>query len=126
MKPLFALFFIGVSCFLYACAWWRTDGEQAQKHKELGDVYLQGGKLDKAIEAYQKAIRLNPTFVEAYYHLADAYSLKNEKTLSRESLQKAMKLEGSYIMDVDPTREQRIRSVPADRWDRNIPMDSDR
>jgi tetratricopeptide (TPR) repeat protein len=123
MKPLFALFFIGVSCFLYACAWWRIDGAQAQKHKDRGDVYLQGGKLDKAIEAYQKAIRLNPTFVEAYYHLADAYSLKNEKTLSRESLQKAMKLEGSYIMDAWP---ERWRKTSLPDWDRNIPMDSDR
>lgn len=68
-------------------------------YKNLGASYLEQGKLDKAVVAFKKAVQIAPSFVEAHYLLADVYSLKGEGSLSRASLDQAMALEGSYIID---------------------------
>ncbi|MYE90715.1 tetratricopeptide repeat protein [Candidatus Poribacteria bacterium] len=68
-------------------------------YKNLGVSYLEQGKLDKAVVAFKKAIQIAPSFVEAHYLLADVYSLKGEGFLSRASLNRAMALDGSYIID---------------------------
>ena len=73
--------------------------DPAEVYKDLGVSYLELGKLDEAIVGFKKAIQIDPRFVEAYYLLADVYSLKGEGILSRKSLDQAMALEGSYIID---------------------------
>ena len=83
----------------------------AEIYKNLGASYLEQGELDKAIVEFKKAIQVNPRFVEAYYLLADVYSVKGEGLLSRTFLEKAMALEGSYIIDTRVT-EKRILSPP--------------
>ena len=112
MKTLFIAFLVGGCCFLSACNL-RTGGNNIEKHKEavafkldsaevykdLGASYLEQGKLDKAIVEFKKAVQIDPRFVEAHYLLADVYSLKGEGLLSRKSLERAMALEGSYIID---------------------------
>ena len=73
---------------------------EAVVHKNLGVSYLEQGKLDKAVVAFKKAVQIAPRFVEAHYLLADVYSLKGEGVLSRKSLENAMALDGSYIIDI--------------------------
>ena len=73
--------------------------ETAETHKNLGVSYLESGKLDKAIVEFKRAVQIDPSFVEAHYLLADVYSLKGIGVLSRKSLETAMALEGSYIID---------------------------
>ena len=73
---------------------------EAVVHKDLGASYLEQGKLDKAVVAFKKAVQIAPRFVEAHYLLADVYSIKGEGVLSRQSLDQAMVLEGSYIIDI--------------------------
>jgi tetratricopeptide (TPR) repeat protein len=84
---------------------------RAEIYKNLGASYLEQGELDKAIVEFKKAIQVNPRFVEAHYLLADVYSVKGEGLLSRTFLEKAMALEGSYIIDTRVT-EKRIPSPP--------------
>ena len=74
--------------------------DPAETHKHVGVSHLEQGKLDEAIVAFKKAIQINPRFVEAYYLLADVYSIKGEGVLSRKSLDQAMALDGSYIIDI--------------------------
>ena len=50
-----------------------------------------------AIDSYKKAIAIKPNNARAHYNLARAYSLKGEKTLSIESLQKAISLDWIVI-----------------------------
>ena len=73
---------------------------EAVVYKNLGVSYLEQGKLDKAIVEFKKAVQIAPRFIEAHYLLADVYSLKGEGVLSRKSLDRAMALEGSYIIDI--------------------------
>ena len=77
----------------------------AEIYKNLGASYLEQGELDKAIVEFKKAVQVNPRFVEAHYLLADVYSVKGEGLLSRTFLEKAMALEGSYIIDIRVTEE---------------------
>ena len=74
--------------------------DPAETHKNVGVSHLEQGKLDEAIVAFKKAIQINPGFVEVHYLLADVYSIKGEGVLSRKSLDQAMALEGSYIIDI--------------------------
>lgn len=67
--------------------------------RNLGFSHLEQGELDKAIVEFKKAVQAYPGFIEAHYLLADVYSLKGEGVLSRKSLETAMALEGSYIID---------------------------
>ena len=125
MKTLFIAFFLGTCWFLSAC----KGNNNLEKHEEavafnftgkldsveplefvagpgpaeiyknLGADYLEQGELDKALVEFYKAVQVDPRFVEAHYLLADVYSLKGEGSLSRIFLEKAMELEGSYIID---------------------------
>ena len=120
MKTLFIAFFLGVCCFLFACDYqvgrnqvekgtvnldfgeqfeFVTEVGPAEIYKNLGASYLERGELDKALVEFKKALQANPRFVEAHYLLADVYSLKGERSLSLKSLDQAMELEGSYIID---------------------------
>ena len=83
---------------------------------ETGKLYLEQGELDKAIVKFKKVVEAKPGFIEAHYLLADVYSIKGEGALSRKFLDKAMALEGSYIIDtrigvIDRTRAI-IKSMP--------------
>ena len=73
---------------------------EAVVYKNLGVSYLEQGKVDKAVVAFKKAVRIAPRFIEAHYLLADVYSIKGKGVLSRKSLDQAMALEGSYIIDI--------------------------
>ena len=83
---------------------------EAVVYKNLGVSYLEQGKLDKAAVAFKKAVQIAPRFVEVHYLLADVYSLKGEGVLSRKSLDQAMALDGSYIIDISMTG-RRIEST---------------
>ena len=72
---------------------------RAKIYRNLGSSYLEQGKVDEAIVAFKKAVQIDANFVEVYYLLADVYSIKGEGVLSRKSLDQAMALEGSYIID---------------------------
>ena len=73
---------------------------EAVVYKNLGVSYLEQGKVDEAVVAFRKAVQIAPRFIEAHYLLADAYSIKGEGVLSRKSLENAMALDGSYIIDI--------------------------
>jgi tetratricopeptide (TPR) repeat protein len=50
-----------------------TDREQAAHHDQRGVALAQSGDLTAAIQQFQSALRLDPSFAEARYHLALAY-----------------------------------------------------
>lgn len=157
MKTLFIIFFVGVSCLLFACNL-QMSRNQVEKEKEavsfkrdsaevyknlgvspfelgeldkfpvelgetiqvkprakiyrnIGASYLEQGKVDEAVLAFRKAIQIDPSFVEAHYLLADVYSIKGEGVLSRQFLDQAMALEGSYIIDISSGIMDRTHTI---------------
>ncbi len=61
---LFILGWLGNS-FLFA--------QNAEEHYKNGYIYFSQGQYERALEAYQSAIDINPQFTEAYYWLGKTY-----------------------------------------------------
>lgn len=78
-----------------------------------GMIYLTQGKLNDAGTEFRQVIELDPNNTMVHYNLACVYSLKNELKLAVESLQKAIKLDKSYIelSKKDPDLDN-IRQTP--------------
>jgi tetratricopeptide (TPR) repeat protein len=61
-------------------------------YNNLGNAYDDVGDSDKAIEAYNKAIALNPDFKEAYYNRSIAYDRKGMHAKEKSDILKAEQL----------------------------------
>ena len=48
-------------------------------HYNLGTVYLVQGQYDRAIRAFERAVSLNPSYMQACYNMACAYALKGAR-----------------------------------------------
>jgi tetratricopeptide (TPR) repeat protein len=59
----------------------------------LGDDYKKAGRYDKAIEAYQEAIRLEPEYAWHWSSLGDAYKEAGQYDKAIEAYQEAIRIE---------------------------------
>jgi len=64
-------------------------GTQAQAYVKQGDQYLNGAEYARAVEAYNKAIALEPSLGNAYYGIALAYFKEGQYQLAVSSLKRA-------------------------------------
>ena len=74
-------------------------GSYAQTAKEFfdqGDQYSKQEKYDEAIQAYTKAIELNPKYPEAYFKRAINFGLKHNYELTISDYSKAIELNPNY------------------------------
>lgn len=69
---------------------------EAQRYYDLGCTYLVREKFGKAIVAFQKALRINDLFAEAYQGLAEAYKGKGDKEQCQFYLKKAANLYAEF------------------------------
>src|ERR1044072_8337505 len=74
--------------------------KSSEAHFRLGEIYTQG-PLDqstqtKGVEQYLEAIRLRPTFAEAYFGLARAYNRLDKYNEAYNALHKAISLKPDY------------------------------
>jgi len=60
-----------------------------QNHNNLGDLYARRQEWDKAIEAFQTAIRLKPNYADAYHNLGNTYRQAGDQEKAIQSYQKA-------------------------------------
>jgi tetratricopeptide (TPR) repeat protein len=65
-------------------------------HKDLGNVFLSQDRVDESILCYRNALRLDPNFVRAYYHLSVALTKKDLLDEAIQSLVIALKLKPDY------------------------------
>ncbi|MDR2383239.1 MAG: tetratricopeptide repeat protein [Prevotellaceae bacterium] len=72
--------------------------KQAEKYFFQGIVYSAEGEYDKAIEAYNKSIKLKPN-VNAYFDLGIAYNVKGEYDKAIEAYNKAIKLNPNFATE---------------------------
>ncbi len=70
--------------------------EEAQKFYDLGCTYLAKDKFGKAIVAFQKALRINGMFAEAYEGLSEAYKRKGDLEQCQFYLKKAADLYATH------------------------------
>jgi Ca-activated chloride channel homolog len=70
----------------YQQALGRTENplEKAEVYHNLGNTYLQSGKLGESIQAYKDALRLNPGAQDTRYNLAFAQKMKKKEEQQQE------------------------------------------
>jgi tetratricopeptide (TPR) repeat protein len=68
-----------------------NDGS-ARLLQEMGDQYLVQGKLDKAIENYEKARGADPSIPEVYFLLGQCYLKQGDKDKALEAIDQALAL----------------------------------
>lgn len=98
LKPgvLLAITFVllGSSSFLFAQTFGssdRTDDtESAQQNNEEGLVHLKSGELAEASEHFQRAIKLQPKFADAYENLGATFNALNRPQEALDVLQRAL------------------------------------
>ncbi|MFB6258991.1 MAG: tetratricopeptide repeat protein, partial [Flavobacteriales bacterium] len=64
---------------------------KAKAYHNLGNAQLRAGKLDKSIEAYKNALRIDPRDEETRYNLALAKRLKKKKRKKKKRNKKQRK-----------------------------------
>ena len=58
------------------------DSENDENYNNKGVILVELGDLNQAVEAYSRAISLNPNFVDAYFNRANAYDLSGSHQLA--------------------------------------------
>lgn len=66
----------------------KTDSNNVNLQLAFAFFSEKSGQWDKAIARFQKVLKIQPDFIEAYLHLADAYERKGDKEKAIESLEK--------------------------------------
>ncbi|KAI0359035.1 TPR-like protein [Trametes cingulata] len=74
-----------------------ADKEAAEKLKATGNAHMSAKKYDDAIEAYTKAIGLDPTNAVYYSNRAAAYSSKGEHSSAVLDAEKAIEVDPSFV-----------------------------
>ncbi len=69
-----------------------ADACDPMAHWALGRANLLRGEIEQAIQAFKKAIALNPSYAGAHYSLGWAHMLLGERALSHERLELARRL----------------------------------
>lgn len=68
----------------------------AEKLAQLGDLYFESNRYDKAIETYQKVLKLNPGDVDTYNDLGLALYYTGQPEAALEALRKGTEVTPSY------------------------------
>lgn len=70
----------------------KTDSNNVNLQLNFAFFSEKSGQWDKAIARFNKVLKIQPDFIEAYLHLADAYERKGDKKSTIESLKKYVSL----------------------------------
>ncbi len=74
----------------------RVPTPEVLTHFNLGVSFFNQREMAKAVQAYQKAIALDPTYVEAYNNLGITYQELGDSTLAFEAYQKSIEINPQY------------------------------
>lgn len=83
MRKILIVCFFLFSLSVYGCSF--QDNLSYEQHFERGTKYFESKKLDKAINEYKKALKLNPSAAEAHYYLGLAYDQKWRESFTAAS-----------------------------------------
>lgn len=81
----------------------KTDSTNLKLQLTFAFFSVRSGQFDKAIYRFNKVLRIDSTYIEAYLHLADAYEKLNEKEKT------ITMLENYALRSNDPTAKIEIR-----------------
>ncbi len=71
---------------------------KARAYKGIGFEYEKAGDFKKALEAYQRAIELHPSYDEVYYNMANIYIEQKKFDLAMAMFDRAIEIKANYAM----------------------------
>jgi len=74
-----------------------TDKAQAEQYKQSGNSHMSGKKFDAAIDAYDKAINLDPTNPVYYSNRAAAHSSKGDHLSAIGDAEQAISVDPQFV-----------------------------
>ena len=101
-----SVFIVGLtvtSLVFVSCSGQKLSTDEFTRLMNTGKSYYEGGETENALEAFRKALALNPTHLDAHLNLANACLLANRSTNAIQEAQEALNLDSNsgaayYIM----------------------------
>lgn len=69
----------------------------ANQHADLAEAYAEAGALDRAVEQYERALELGPTFVDLRYRMARLLLESGRSLEAREALQEVLRIRPNFV-----------------------------
>jgi tetratricopeptide (TPR) repeat protein len=73
----------------------------------LANAYLELGRLDQAIQEYERVLRLNPNYPAGQYHLAQAYQQMGQLAQARTAYERFLQTWKNADSDIPEMRDAR-------------------
>jgi Flp pilus assembly protein TadD len=73
-----------------------TDPDNALRQDAVGDLLLQAGRLDEAIDRYRRSLGLNPASAPTHYNLGYALSARGRRDEAIAELREALRIDPDY------------------------------
>jgi tetratricopeptide (TPR) repeat protein/DNA-binding winged helix-turn-helix (wHTH) protein len=77
----------------------------------LANAYLEVGRLDEAINEYQRVLRLNPRYPLAHYHLGQAYKRQGKHDLAKAAYERFLQVWKDADADIPEVIDAKRRGV---------------
>lgn len=87
--------------------------EKANIYYRLGNVYVDGGDLARAEYAYNRALEMDPSFVNAMHNLAVVYRRQKRTSLYVKTYKKSQRLsiKKPYKTEFNPDQQKKLRGL---------------
>ena len=87
--------------------------EKAMIYYRLGNVYIDGGDLSRAEYAYNRALEMDPNFVNAMHNLAVVYRRQKRMSLYVKTYKKSQRLsiKKPHKTKFTPDQKKRLRGL---------------
>jgi tetratricopeptide (TPR) repeat protein len=69
----------------------------ANQHAELAEAYAEAGALSRAVEQYQRALELGPSFVDLRYRMARLLLESGRSLEAREALEEVLRMRPNFV-----------------------------
>lgn len=76
---------------------WALTNEIVEQHAHLGELYLEAGDADRAVEEFERSVRLRPKFLDIRARLAQAYMERGDLSAAEGELREILEQNAFFL-----------------------------